>query len=222
MDSRDVIARQKIKTDIGCKLMAFISIKKKSIYTIGYSAFEVDEFISTLKLYNITAVSDVRSSPYSKFKPDYNREFLSKKLKENNIQYVFLGDNLGARFEDKSVYINGAVNFELASKLDCFKKGVQRLVEGSKKFTIALLCAEKDPIECHRGILIAKNISNTFDVFHILADSTIETHKQLEHRLEKRFGLDQAVLFGDTLKKAYDKQASKIAYAEVRNDAIEE
>lgn len=202
--------------------MDFISIEKKQIYTIGYSAFEIDEFVSILKLYNITAISDVRSSPYSKFKPDYNREFLSKKLKENNIQYVFLGNNLGARFEDKTVYINSTVNFELASKLDCFKNGVQRLVEGSKKYTIALLCAEKDPIECHRSILIAKNISNIFDVFHILADSTTETHKQLEHRLEKRFGLDQAVLFGDTLKMAYDKQASKIAYAEVHNDAIED
>jgi uncharacterized protein (DUF488 family) len=201
--------------------MDFISIDKKQIYTVGYSAFEMNEFISTLKRYNITAVSDVRSLPYSKFKPDYNREYLSKKLKENDIQYVFLGNNLGARFEDKTVYINGTVNFELVSQLDCFKNGVQRLIEGSKKYTIALLCAEKDPIECHRSILIAKNISSIFNVFHILADLSIESHKQLEYRLKKRFGLDQAVLFGDTLKMAYDKQASKIAYAEVNNDAIE-
>lgn len=191
------------------------------IYTIGYSAFEIDNFISTLKQYHITAVSDVRSSPYSKFKPDYNREYLSKKLRENGIQYVFLGDSLGARFGDKSVYINGVVNFELASKLECFKNGINRLIEGNKKYTIALMCAEKDPIECHRSILIAKNISNIFNIYHILSDSNIESHTQLEHRLEKCFGLDQAVLFGDTIKIAYDKQASKIAYTEVHNDANE-
>jgi uncharacterized protein (DUF488 family) len=202
--------------------MDSISIDKKQIYTIGYSAFDIDAFVCTLNRYNITAISDVRSSPYSKFKPEYNREFLSKKLKENGIQYVFLGDTLGARFNDKTVYINGIVNFDLASKLDSFKTGVQRLVEGSKKYTIGLLCAEKDPIECHRSILIAKNISNIFNVLHIHPDSSIESQQQLENRLEKRFGFDQAVLFGDTLKMAYDKQASKIAYAEVHNDAIED
>jgi uncharacterized protein (DUF488 family) len=202
--------------------MDSISIDKKQIYTIGYSAFDIDAFVCILKRYNITAVSDVRSLPYSKFKSDYNREYLSKKLKENDIQYVFLGDNLGARFEDKSVYINGTVSFDLASKLDSFKIGVQRLVEGSKKYTIAILCAEKDPIECHRSILIAKNISSIFNVLHIHGVSSIESQKQLEHRLEKRFGFDQAVLFGDTLKMAYDKQASKIAYAEVHNGTIED
>ncbi len=199
-----------------------MSTDKKRIYTIGYSAFDINEFISTLKTYGVTAVSDVRSSPYSKFKPEYNKEYLSKKLKENNIQYVFLGDYLGARFKEKTVYINGTVNFELASKLDSFKIGTQRLVEGSKKYTIVLLCAEKDPIECHRSILIAKNISDMFSVFHIHADSSIESHKQLENRLEKRFGFDQAFLLGDTLKRAYDKQANKIAYAEAHNDATDD
>ena len=202
--------------------MDSIFTSQKQIYTIGYSAFEIEAFISTLKQYHITAVSDVRSSPYSKFKPDYNRELLSRTLKEFGIQYVFLGDYLGARFEDKSVYVNRTVDFNTAKNLACFKHGVNRLIEGSKKYTIALLCAEKDPIECHRSILIAKNISKIFNVFHILADSSIESHKQLEQRLEKRFGLDQAVLFGDTLKMAYDKQASKIAYAEVHDDAIED
>ena len=84
------------------------------------------------------------------------------------------------------------------------------------------MCAEKDPIECHRSILIANNIHNIFNVFHIHNDSSIESHAQLEHRLEKRFGFDQAVLFGDTLKMAYDKQASKIAFSEMYNDAVED
>lgn len=201
--------------------MDSIYTSKHKIYTIGYSSFEIDKFISVLMQYNITAVSDVRSSPYSKFKPDYNREYLSKKLKENGIQYAFLGNNLGARFEDRSVYRDGVVDFELARKLDCFKAGVDRLIEGSKKYTIVLLCAEKDPAECHRSILIARNITNIFNVLHILGDSSIESQTQLEHRLEKRFGFDQAVLFGDTLKMAYDKQARKIAYAEVHDDAVE-
>ena len=82
--------------------MDSIAIDKKKIYTIGYSAFEIDKFISTLKLYGVTAISDVRSSPYSKFKPDYNREYLSKRLKENSIQYVFLGDNLGGSYDSRA------------------------------------------------------------------------------------------------------------------------
>lgn len=207
--------------DIGCKSMDYITTEVKNIYTIGYSTFEIDEFVATLKLYHITALSDVRSSPYSKFKPDYNREPLAKKLKENGIQYVFLGDNLGAKSEDRSMYKNGIVDFELISKSDNFKKGVKRLIDGSEKYTIALMCAEKDPLECHRSILISKNISSIFNVLHIHNASFVESNVQLERRLEKQFGLDQAVLFGDTLKMAYEKQARKIAYAEVQDDANE-
>jgi len=201
--------------------MESTSSKLAKIFTIGYAAFEINAFISILKRYNITAVADVRSSPYSKFKPGYNKENLARTLKVSSIQYVFLDESLGARFEDRSVYKNGAVDFELVSKLDSFRQGIDRLIEGAKKYTIALMCAEQDPIKCHRSILVAKNLVDNFNIFHIHDDTYIESHIQLEHRLEKCFGYDQGVLFGDTLQMAYEEQVKKIAYVGAQDGAID-
>ena len=204
--------------DIGCKLMDSTCFHNNVIFTIGYAAFDVKEFIAALKTYKISAVTDVRSIPYSKFRADYNREALAKIFRENGIQYVYMGDSLGARFDDKSVYVNGVVDFDLAEKLESFRNGIARLEVGAKKFVIAVMCAEKDPIDCHRSILISKVLSKKFDVYHIHGDASIESHKKLENRLEKMFGFDQAVLLGNTLSLAYRKQSKKIAYSEVEHD----
>jgi uncharacterized protein (DUF488 family) len=189
-----------------------------NLFTIGYSSFEISEFVKTLQQNKINAVADVRSSPYSKFKPDFNRETLKEELKKKNIEYVFLGENCGARINDPSCYIDGKASYDLIKETEQFKKGLNRILQGLDKYTIALLCAEKDPITCHRNILVCRNLKRfNIDIYHILSPDEIEKNSQSEERLLKLFSLEQNELFlgkEDLLEEAYNRQGELIAYTE--------
>ena len=188
----------------------------KKIYTIGYSPHTLQSFVEALEKYKISAIADVRSSPYSQFKPEFNRETLKKHLKSCNMSYVFIGDYLGARVDDLSCYVNGKVDYKLVSKTNNFQEGLARILKGMKNYNLAIMCAEKDPITCHRTILIARNlISAGIIVRHIIENADIEDHKDSEKRLMKLFKLDEADLFiseEKRLEDAYARQGKKIAY----------
>jgi len=186
------------------------------IHTIGYAAHTIESFIATLENFNITAIADVRSQPYSKFKPEFNRENLKIALINNRIEYVFLGANIGARIKAPECYKNGQVDYELISKHPLFQEGIDRLLKGMEKFSVALMCAEKDPINCHRTILICKHIKKyQIKINHIIDADTSENHAETEFRLMKLFHLEQPNLFmkdSDRLEEAYSRQEEKIAY----------
>lgn len=190
---------------------------KNIIHTIGYAAHNVESFIAALKKFNITAIADVRSQPYSKFKPEFNKEHLKKVLVTNGIEYVFLGDNIGARIRAPECYKNGQVDYELISKHPLFQEGIDRLLKGMEKFSIALMCAEKDPINCHRTILICKHLKRyQLEIYHILDANNLESQSETELRLMKLFHLEQPDFFikdSERLEEAYSRQEDKIAYA---------
>lgn len=184
------------------------------LFTIGYSTHSIKRFIEILKHYNISALADVRSSPYSKFKPEFNREDLKKELNGADIAYVFMGDCLGARVEDKKYYINGKVDFDLFANDPEFRDGLRRLSEGLKRYRITLMCAEKDPITCHRTILICRNIKE-ISIKHIWDIDKIENHRDCEQRLLEFHHLNHPNFFisdEQRLSNAYSKQNEKIAY----------
>lgn len=189
---------------------------KKIIHTIGYAAHNVESFIAALTKFNITAIADVRSQPYSKFKPEFNKENLKKVLVANGIDYVFLGENIGARIKAPECYKNGQVDYELISKHPLFQEGIDRLLKGMEKFSIALMCAEKDPINCHRTILICKHLKGyQLQIYHILDTDTLESQSETEFRLMELFHLEQPDLFineSERLEEAYSRQGDKIAY----------
>ena len=193
-----------------------MSSPKKTIYTIGYAPHTLDSFVEILKSYQVSAIVDVRSSPYSQFKSEFNRENLKDYLKANNVAYVFLGDYLGARVENPSCYTNGKVDYKLVAESQKFKEGLERLKNGMDNFLIALMCAEKDPITCHRTILICRNLlSPQMIIKHILSNGKTEDHKDSERRLLKIFKLNQPDLFRseqERLEEAYSRQGEKIAY----------
>jgi len=196
---------------------------KDSIYSIGYATHTIESFINTLKKFNITAIADVRSLPYSKFKPEFNRENLKQALINNGIEYVFLGNNIGARIEAPECYKNKKADYHLISKHPLFQKGVCRILKGMKKYSIAIMCAEKDPINCHRTILICKHLKNdNIKIIHIIDSNTTENHTETELRLMKLYQLDQPDLFindSERLEEAYNRQWGKIAYvAETKAD----
>lgn len=192
-------------------------MSKNKLYTIGYSGFDFDDFINALKQYKINALIDVRQSPYSQRFEDYRKENLKLKLREHNIHYDCFGQDLGARPEDPALYTNNRVDFSKVVKSEDFLRGCGRIYKGLNTHTICLMCAEKDPIKCHRAILVANQLRLFYPelkIFHIHPDR-LEAQPELDKRLMRMFGLDQGVLGSSpqqNLAKAYQKQGEKIAY----------
>jgi uncharacterized protein (DUF488 family) len=187
-----------------------------SVLTIGHSTHEFDLFSELLLAYEVTAIADVRSKPYSRLYSQFNREALKAQLQKKQIAYVFLGRELGARPEDPNCYIKGRVRYRKLAETELFKKGLQRVVAGSKSARIALLCAEREPLLCHRGLLIARELeSRGVPVSHILADGRIEPHEQTIVRLLelwKMYGDDLFRTREEALEDAYARQEERVAY----------
>jgi uncharacterized protein (DUF488 family) len=186
------------------------------IFTVGHSTHSIEKFIQLLKQHKITAIADVRSAPYSRHLSHFNRELLQNSLKENGIQYVFLGRELGARSEDECCYVDEKVSYSLLAKTKLFQTGIDRVIDGSQLFNIALMCAEKDPLDCHRTILVAKNlIDRGCQVVHVLASGSLESHSKSMERLLTQLDLSGDDLFRSlelTYEAAYEIQGEKIAY----------
>jgi uncharacterized protein (DUF488 family) len=188
------------------------------IYTIGHSTHTVEVMTHLLKRHGITAITDVRSQPYSKVNPQFNRETLLPVLKELGIGYVFLGRELGARSEDSSCYVNGRVQYDRLARSERFQQGLQRVIEGMDTYRIALMCAEKDPLRCHRAILIARHlVARNVEIQHILGSGQLESHEAMIARLLGEVGYPESDLFrsGDEIiAEAYRRRAQEIAYVD--------
>jgi uncharacterized protein (DUF488 family) len=184
------------------------------IYTVGHSNHPIERFIGLLQPHGITALADVRSTPYSRFNPQFRREKLQAALAAAGIQYVFLGEELGARSQDPAVYDeDGRVSYALLAKTDLFRRGIARLKTGMSEHRIAIMCAEREPLDCHRTILVSRElVREGIAVTHILPDASLEPHDHAMQRLVASLKLPAADLFGDPTDRALDLQASKMGY----------
>jgi uncharacterized protein (DUF488 family) len=186
------------------------------IYTIGHSIHSIEAFISLLKAAGVTAVADVRSAPYSRYQPQFNREVLEKSLHEAEIEYVFLGDELGGRSPNESDFEDGRVVYARLRQRSEFDKGLERVKAGSQKYVLALMCTEKEPLDCHRTLLVAQALTEQgFETSHIHSDSSVETHDAAIQRLLKMHKLDEEDLFrspNELVSEAILQQEHKIAY----------
>lgn len=200
----------------------------ETLYTIGYSGRSIDDFIALLVQHKITALCDVRSVPYSSRNPQFNREALKRSLKSQNIDYVFLGEELGARPKDPSCYVDGKAIYQKIASSALFKEGLERIEIGLQKgYVLALMCAERDPMTCHRSILICRNLRGQgIDIRHIIDHEIMETQADLEKRLIAQLKLHPD-MFKDTdsnalIERAYDVQGDRIAYVEKGEKEMEE
>jgi uncharacterized protein (DUF488 family) len=188
----------------------------KLLYTVGHSSHPIEKFIELLKANRITAIGDVRSHPYSRHFPQFSQGALKSFLKQNGIAYTFLGKEFGARSEDVTCYKNGKVQYERLAALPVFADGVKRVLEGMKRYDIAFMCAEKDPLCCHRALLVGRHFfGRGMPVSHVHADASLETHECLESRLLKACKLPEGDLFksrADYLHDAYIIQGDRVAY----------
>ena len=194
------------------------------VFTIGHSTHAQEHFIALLRQHGITALCDVRSKPYSRINPQFNREELDEALRAHGIEYRFLGKELGARTDDMTCYQDGKVQYERLAKTELFRYGLKRVLRGLKEdFRIALMCAEKEPLECHRTILVARHLAALgLGVEHIHADGRLESHGDALSRLAQMLNLPEHDMFHsreELLSDAYRRQAERIAYEAVVADA---
>ncbi len=186
------------------------------VLTIGHSTHSVSSFLSLLRKHGITAIADVRSAPASRVTPQFNRDAVEHSLCDASIKYVFLGKELGARTTDATCYVDGRVQYSRLARTPDFANGIERLLKGAQTERIAIMCAEQEPLDCHRTVLIARVLGeHGVAIDHIHGDGHIESHILAMRRLMARFGLDEADLFHtptERLQEALSRQEHRIAY----------
>lgn len=192
------------------------------VLTIGHSTLPYEQFLQALRRANVTAVADVRSAPYSRQLPQFNRESLSNELRTDGIAYVFLGNELGGRPSGHQFYCDGVADYERMSRAGEFGKGLERVLDGAKKYRIALMCSERDPLDCHRSLLVGRALANRgIRVGHILDNGEVVSQGKLEDELLELSGRDTEDLFAsraERLAAAYRERARRVAFAEPRSD----
>ena len=155
-----------------------------TVLTIGHSTHALDAFVALLQRHHVTAVADVRSVPYSRFNPQFNREPFAKALEAEGIRYVPLGNELGGRSDDPACYEAGRIRYDRVAATASFRSGLARVVQGAASYRIALMCAEKEPLDCHRTLLVARALdAEGVDIAHIHADGALEPHRAAMDRL---------------------------------------
>lgn len=196
------------------------------VFTVGHSNRSELDLIELLRRHEINTVVDVRSTPYSEWSPQFNRQAIAATLKEHNIAYSYLGDELGVRSDDPSHYgSDGKVVYARLAASEQFRRGLRRVVKGAQRRRLALMCSEQDPINCHRSILIGSKLKHLgVLVSHIHhPDGELESQDALEHRVvecDEPDGLNQANMFLDEaerIRDALEKRGQQIAYVRLES-----
>jgi uncharacterized protein (DUF488 family) len=197
---------------------------KPVIYTVGHSTHPLNYFLSLLQEYHVNCLVDVRSVAASSHNPQYNKEPLSNFLKNNGIIYLHLPEEFGARQSDPDVLDEkGKVDFSKVRRSLNFKKGVDRLWLGiNKGYSIALMCSESDPFDCHRFSMITVALQQDgFEVRHIMKDKTLKSTSDLEQLLLMKYAsqlpkpdmFQPNVTIEDQLSVAYSLRNKEIAFS---------
>ena len=152
------------------------------ILTVGHSNHPIERFLALVQGAGVSALADVRSFPISRYAPQFNKDALAKTLAEKAIVYLYCGEELGGRSRDPST-------------LESFRKGLDRVVAESARHRVALMCAERDPLDCHRLLLARALVERGIAVAHILASGEIASQHATDDRLLAREGLAGDDLF---------------------------
>lgn len=208
-----------------CKRICYGGENLGELFTIGHSKYNIKYFIGLLNKYRIDYLLDVRSIPYSKYAEQYNKENISRELNFVNIKYSFMGKFFGARPQNLELYNDeGYLDFEKVRESQDFNKGIENVILGlNQGHRIALMCTEKEPIDCHRAILVARAFEmQMIYAKHILSDGKILTQQQLDEQLLQKYFPDrrQLSLFAhekqiseeENLAEAYRKRNAEIGH----------
>jgi uncharacterized protein (DUF488 family) len=182
------------------------------LFTVGHSNLEAEALLELLRGAGVTALADVRSAPYSRRLPQFNRPTLEAFSRTNGIAYVFLGAELGGRPASADLYdAEGWADYERMRRTEAFRAGLQRVRQGLERFAVALMCGEEDPLDCHRGLMITPALKEIgLMPRHLRRGGRIETTAQMEERLQNETGLGG--LFDESLAEAYRVMNRRKAY----------
>ena len=189
------------------------------ILTIGHSNHSFEDFAALIRRHRVTVVADVRSVPYSRRHPQFNRRALEARLAEESVRYLFLGAELGARTPDPACYDSeGKVLFHRLAQTGLFLRGIARVLEEAAHCRLALLCAERDPANCHRAILVAPALrKRRASVTHILADGGLVSQEEVLDRLCAASGMPPRDMFRtreEQREEALARRAREIAWTD--------
>jgi uncharacterized protein (DUF488 family) len=191
-----------------------------SVLTVGHSTLSYKQFLSLVRSAGVTAIADIRSAPYSRHFPHFNRETLRDVLKADGVAYVFLGDELGGRPKESAYFCQGVADYEKMATAPGFASGIRRVKEGAERYRIALMCSEHNPLDCHRCLLVGRALNEQgISVGHITAAGTVRGQTEIEDDLRAMVGdvqgqVDFFVSPSDRLAEAYRLRSRKVAYAE--------
>lgn len=163
-------------------------MQKNALYTIGHGNRKAEVLLSLLKEFRIQYLIDVRSKPYSRFHPQFSQKNIQQFLQENDITYVFMGNELGGRPEDVSCYSSdGKVDYNTIKTKDFFKLGIARLKAAcSKDIRAAIMCSERSPCECHRTLLIGEVLhADNVQINHIDENGKLKDHVNVINELQR-------------------------------------
>ena len=174
------------------------------IYTIGYGARDLDEFLGVLHRFDIAYLIDVRSAPYSKFKPEFSKQQLNNALNAQGVRYVWMGDSLGGQPDDVDCYIDGKVAYDRLQSKGFYQSGIERVRSAQQQgLRVALMCSEGKPESCHRSKLIGETLSKRqVPVMHIDESNELKTQEEIILRLTG----GQLSLFEDELPRTFSSR----------------
>jgi uncharacterized protein (DUF488 family) len=184
------------------------------LLTIGHSNLPAEEFMALLQGAGVTAVADVRSVPFSRRFPWFSGPKLAPRLQTADIAYLPFGEALGGRPVDPALYCEGVADYEKMVATPQFRAGLDRLAGAMGHARCCLMCAEREPLECHRCLLVARALAERgVALGHILIDGTIEPHAVTEERLLGHAGAADDLFGGRAarLADAYRARARKVA-----------
>jgi uncharacterized protein (DUF488 family) len=180
------------------------------IYTIGHSSHPADHFSELLQQHQIEVLVDTRSSPYSRYSPQFDREPLRELVGAAGVKYLYLGDVIGGRPKDESHYDeHGRARYGAMGKSEEFLEGIARLEKGAAEFRVALLCSEEDPAHCHRRLLIGRVlVERGAELLHIRGDGRLEDEAAIAAASGKLLSETQPALFADMDEDKWRSTAS--------------
>ncbi len=191
------------------------------LLTIGHSNLEPLPFLAALRQFDVSALCDVRSRPQSGRFPQFNQDVLAELAREVDIRYLFLGEELGGRPADPKLYrADGLVDYAACRKSFGFRQGIERILAELGNKRVALMCAEEDPLTCHRFLMICPDlVAAGVTPQHIRRGGALESQREAEDRLldsQNLSGFSGASLFpadrSAALEHAYQLQAEHCAF----------
>ena len=191
-------------------------LQQLTVWTVGHSKHEINDFIEILCKHKIQVVVDVRTSPFSKMAPQFNKDQLSAALAASDIDLMHMGAALGGRPTQEEFYdVKGHVFYDMMSETEEFKSGILRLVKGMERFRVAVMCSEGSPDKCHRTLLVGRVLQQMgHKVVNILPDGTCEEQDDLNAPSV------QQSLFGEPEVKSW-RSAVSVRQALVQENSLD-